>query len=234
MKVANTNNLSPYMNANTSFQNREFLWSDYYNYAVTLANKGRDLKYENVPDAISAIDLSSNKFEGEIPEAIGNLMRILMLNLSNNNLTGHIPSSLGKISNLESSDLSQNKLLGKIPSQLVKLNFLVIFNVSYNNVEGPIPGGAQFNTFNNDSYEGNSRLCGYPLSEKCGNHEVSPPTPLVVEEDEGIWSVLKFGWKVVLTGYGAGLVIGMSFGCNFNARKHEWFRKLFVLIGTDP
>ncbi|XVF20498.1 hypothetical protein REPUB_Repub12eG0005700 [Reevesia pubescens] len=186
MKVANTTNLSPYMNANTSIQSRDFLWSDYYNYVVTLANKGRDLKYENFPDSISAIDLSSNEFEGEIPEAIGDFKLIRMLNLSNNNLSGHIPTSLGEISNLESLDLSRNKLLGKIPPQLVKLNFLVIFNVSYNNLEGPIPRGAQFNTFNNDSYEGNSRLCGYPLSGKCGNPRVSPPTHSASEEDEGI------------------------------------------------
>ncbi|XWS30643.1 hypothetical protein CRYUN_Cryun23aG0003200 [Craigia yunnanensis] len=222
MKVANTDNLSLYMNANTSFQNREFLWSDYYNYIVTLANKGRDLKYENVPDSISAIDLSSNDFEGEIPEAVGNMKLILVLNLSNNNLTGHIPSTLGAISNLESLDLSRNKLSGKIPPQLAKLNFLAVFNVSYNNLEGPIPQGAQFNTFNNDSYEGNSRLCGYPLSENCGNPEALPPIS-APQEDEGIWSVLKFSWKIVLTGYGGGLIIGISLGCNFNASKHEWF-----------
>ncbi|XWS46445.1 hypothetical protein CRYUN_Cryun14cG0067300 [Craigia yunnanensis] len=224
MKVANTNNLSPYMNANTSFENKEFLWSDYYNYVVTLANKGRDLKYESVPDSISAIDLSSNEFQGEIPEAIGSLKLIRMLNLSNNNLSGHIPSSMGEISNLESLDLSRNKLLGKIPPQLANLTFLATFNVSYNDLEGPIPRVAQFNTFNNDSYEGNSRLCGYPLSENCGNPEVLPPIPLAPEEDEGIGSVLKFGWKIVLAGYGGGLIIGMSFGCNFNARKHKWFK----------
>ncbi|XP_022772045.1 receptor-like protein 12 [Durio zibethinus] len=227
MKVANTNNSSPYMNANTSFQNKEFLWSDYYNYVVTLANKGRDLNYESVPDSISAIDLSSNEFQGAIPEAIGNLKLIRMLNLSNNNLTGHIPSSLGEISNLESLDLSRNKLLGKIPPQLAKLNFLETFNVSYNNLEGPIPPGAQFNTFNNDSYEGNSRLCGYPLSDNCGNPEPLPPTPLAPQEDEGIGGALKFGWKIVLIGYGGGLIIGISLGCNFTARKHEWLMKFF-------
>ncbi|XVF70327.1 hypothetical protein PTKIN_Ptkin11bG0153000 [Pterospermum kingtungense] len=225
MKVSITNDSSsPYMNANTSFQDREFLWSDYYNYAVTLANKGRDLNYENVPDSIAAIDLSSNKFQGEIPEAIGNLKLIRMLNLSNNNLTGHIPSSLSEISNLESLDLSRNKLCGTIPPQLANLNFLAIFNISYNNLEGPIPRGAQFNTFNNDSYEGNSRLCGYPMSEKCGNPEILPLTP---EEDDGIGSVLKLGWKIVLTGYGGGLIIGISLGCNFNTKKHDWLMKFF-------
>ncbi|EOY04306.1 Receptor like protein 6, putative [Theobroma cacao] len=229
MEVANTNGLSPHMNSNTSFDDGELSWYDYYKYVLILANKGRDLSYENVPDSISAIDLSSNQFQGEIPEAIGNLKQIRMLNLSNNNLTGHIPSALGEISDLESLDLSRNKLSGKIPLQLVNLNFLASFNVSYNNLEGQILQGAQFNTFNNDSYEGNSRLCGPPLSEECGNAEVlQPPPPLAPkEDDEGIESVFKFNWKIVMTGYGAGLVIGMSYGYNFTLRKDGLFMKVF-------
>ncbi|MBA0847229.1 hypothetical protein Goshw_014688 [Gossypium schwendimanii] len=228
MKVHSTNLLSPYMLANTSFQNREYMWYDYYNYAVTLAMKGRNLKYENVPDSISAIDLSSNELEGEIPEAIGELKLIRMLNLSNNKLSGRIPLSLGELSNLESLDLSRNKLWGKIPPQLSKLNFLVVFNVSYNKLEGAVPQGAQFNTFNNDSYEGNSGLCGYPLTETCGNPEVPASTHLGWDEaeDEGMWSVIKFGWKIVLTGYGGGLILGMSLGWNFNAWKYGWLRRV--------
>ncbi|EOY19597.1 Receptor like protein 6, putative [Theobroma cacao] len=137
MKLANTTSLSPYMKANTSFKARGYSLSNNYPYVVTLANKDRDLNYENVPDSISAIDLSSNQFQGEIPEVIGNLKLIRMLNLSNNNITGHIPSSLGEITNLESLDLSRNKLSGQIPQQLANINFLEVFKVSYNNLEGP-------------------------------------------------------------------------------------------------
>ncbi|OMO80098.1 hypothetical protein CCACVL1_13172 [Corchorus capsularis] len=224
MQFANTYSSSvPYMNANTSFQDRNFLWYDYYDYVAKLANKGRDLDYDKVPDSMFAIDLSSNKLGGEIPQDIGKLKLIRVLNLSNNNLIGHIPSSLGELTNLESLDLSGNNLSGEIPQQLGRLNFLAHFNVSYNNLEGPIPRVQQFNTFDNDSYEGNSRLCGYPLSEKCGIEKLPPP-PLEAEEDEGIASGFKFGWRVVLTGYGAGLIIGMSLGYNFRPRKPEWFR----------
>ncbi|WRX12091.1 Leucine-rich repeat - like 10, partial [Theobroma cacao] len=227
MELANTNSLSPYMNADTSFKTRRYSWFNHYNYVVTLANKDRDLRYEHVPDSMSAIDLSSNQFQGEIPEVIGNLKLIRVLNLSNNNITGHIPSSLGEITNLESLDLSRNKLSGQIPQQLANINFLEVFKVSYNNLEGPIPRGAQFDTFNNDSYEGNSILCGYPLSKNCGNPEVlQPPPSLISKEDEGIESSFKFGWKIVLTGYGVGLIIGLSHGYNFTTRKHEWFIKV--------
>ncbi|WRX22006.1 Leucine-rich repeat - like 10, partial [Theobroma cacao] len=173
---------------------------------------------------LQVIDLSNNRLK-----VLRNLKLIRMLNLSNNNLTGHIASSLGEILNLESLDLSQNKLSGKIPQQLANLNFLASFNISCNNLEGHISRGAQFNTFNNDSYAGNSRLCGYPLSKECENPEVLQPPPSLAPEkdDEGIESVFKFGWKIVLTGYGAGLVIGMSLGYNFTVRKHEWLMKVF-------
>ncbi|KAL4378019.1 hypothetical protein GQ457_02G006320 [Hibiscus cannabinus] len=228
MKVSDTSsNLSPYMFANTSSLNKEYAWYGYFNYSVTLANKGRDLRYEKVPDSISVVDFSSNEFEGEIPEAIGDLKLIRVLNFSNNNLGGRIPLSLGGMSNLESLDISRNNLSGKIPPQLSKLTFLEIFNVSYNKLEGPVPQGPQFNTFNNDSYEGNSGLCGYPLSEKCGNPQVAPSPDEDEDEDEGIWRVLKFGWKVVLTGYGAGLILGMSIGWNLDVWKYACFRKAF-------
>ncbi|OMO85484.1 hypothetical protein CCACVL1_10156 [Corchorus capsularis] len=180
-------------------------------------------------DSSSPYMNANTSFQGEIPETIGSLKLIRILNLSNNNLNGHILPSLGYITNLESLDLSRNKLFGKIPPQLANLNFLEHFNVSYNNLDGPIPRGQQFNTFNNDSYEGNSRLCGSPLSEKCGNSDglLSPPSLAGEEEDEGIEGAFKFGWKIVLIGYGGGLIIGISFGHNFNPRKHEWFIKVF-------
>ena len=230
MQFANTNSSSLYMNANTSIQSKGFSWDDHYNYVATLANKGRDLEYESLPDSISAIDLSSNEFEGENPEAIGDLKLIRLLNLSNNNLNGLIPSSLAEIANLESLDLSHNKLSGEIPQQLANLNFLAYFDVSYNNLEGPIPQGKQFNTFSNDSYEENSGLCGYPLSEKCVNTDKKlPPPGLEPEKDqEGlIASAFKFGWEIVVAGYVAGLIIGISLGYNFTPRKHEWFMKVF-------
>ncbi|OMO80094.1 hypothetical protein CCACVL1_13174 [Corchorus capsularis] len=234
MQFDNTNSSSLYMNANTSFQGTEFSFSTFYTYVAKLANKGRDLDYDKVPDSLFAVDLSSNKFEGEIPESIGKLKLIRVLNLSNNNLIGHIPSSLGELTNLESLDLSGNNLSGEIPQQLGRLNFLAHFNVSYNNLEGPIPRAQQFGTFNNDSYVGNSRLCGYPLSEKCGNTDENfPPPPLEEEEDEGIASAFKFGWRVVLTGYGAGLIIGLSLGYNFRPRKPERFRNWQASSNTN-
>lgn len=120
---------------------------------------------------LKLVDFSSNKFEGKIPGTVGNLLGLSFLNLSDNILTGNIPSSVGYLTQLESLDLSRNQLSGEIPSTLAQLRYLAMFNVSHNHLTGPIPHVNQLATFYNSSYQGNSGLCGDPLSEKC--HEVS-------------------------------------------------------------
>ena len=131
---------------------------------------------------------------------MGNLKALIVLNLSSNNFTSHIPSSLGNLIELESLDLSRNSLFGEIPQQLTSLTFLEYLNFSQNQLFGPIPQGGQFLTFQSSSFEGNSRLCGFQLSKKCGNNEM--PSPEMRHESslgEG------FGWKVVVIGYACGL-----------------------------
>ncbi|KAE8714534.1 Leucine-rich repeat transmembrane protein kinase isoform 1 [Hibiscus syriacus] len=134
----------------------------------------------------TAIDFSSNRFHGKIPEEIGELYAIQMLNLSHNSFSGHIPQSLGNLVQLESLDLSSNKLSGRIPSQLANLTFLEVLNFSHNNLVGPIPYGKQFSTFENDSYQGNLGLCGFPLTKQCGSSEgPKSPAKRIRKDDEG-------------------------------------------------
>lgn len=66
-------------------------------------------------DFFISIDLSDNKFHGEIPSTIWDLQSLVMLNLSINNFIGFISSSFRNLKQLESLDLSSNKLSGKIP-----------------------------------------------------------------------------------------------------------------------
>ncbi|XP_042520369.1 putative receptor like protein 25 [Macadamia integrifolia] len=113
------------------------------------------------------LDLSNNRFQGEITELIGDLTALMILNLSRNDLTGQIPSMIGNIAELESLDLSGNRLHGLIPRKLTSLTFLSYLNLSQNLLDGPIPQGNQFETFTNDCYIENSGLCGLPLSKKC-------------------------------------------------------------------
>ncbi|KAI5340109.1 hypothetical protein L3X38_019383 [Prunus dulcis] len=165
-----------------------------YPYSITTFAKGVELKFIWTPYLLRFIDFSSNRFEGEIPAGvIGNLRGLLFLNLSNNALTGLIPSSLWNLTALESLDLSRNQLSGRIPGNLAQLTFLEYFNVSYNHLWGPIPLGQQFGTFLEDSYQGNSGLCGKPLSKKCDSSISLPPS--IFEEDEDSRFQIALDWK---------------------------------------
>ena len=84
-----------YMQANGQLQKHVSNgWSmTSYAYSMALTNKGIMTKYLKIQDFFMAIDLSGNKFEGEIPKILGNLKVLHILNLSNNVLTSFISSS---------------------------------------------------------------------------------------------------------------------------------------------
>ena len=198
-------------------------------YSMSLTNKGIKREYWRIQDFFVAMDLSSNKFDGEIPNIVGNLKALNMLNLSNNVLSGSIPSSLANLSNLESLDLSQNMLSGEIPPQLVDLTFLSFLSVSHNHLVGPIPQGKQFLTFENNSFDGNVGLCGSPLSKKCADSEDPPTPPSKFEAKQGLESIFEFGWKVVAIGYGFGFIVGVFVEQITIKRNSNWFMKCFAI-----
>ncbi|XP_039026897.1 leucine-rich repeat receptor-like kinase protein CLV1a [Hibiscus syriacus] len=146
---------------------REYIGGQYYQDSVTIVNKGVEMFYQKVLTILTCLDLSNNSFHGRIPEEIQVLMSLRVLNLSHNSFSGKIPSALDNLKDLESLDLSQNKLSREIPPQLASLTFLAALDLSYNQLEGSIPQSNQFSTFTNDSYQGNPKLCGPPLSRKC-------------------------------------------------------------------
>ncbi|KAL7250012.1 hypothetical protein ACSBR1_012079 [Camellia fascicularis] len=166
-------------------------------FSVTMDNKGEKRLYQEIQKAFIAIDLSNNKFEGEIPESLGRLNGLQVLNLSYNNLNGVIPSSLANLTELESLDLSQNLLSGEIPQQLIQLTFLEVLDVSHNHLTSRIPRGNQFDTFENNSYDGNSELCGYPLSKLYGNSKASPPPSLSIHDDDSKFPSGVVDWIII-------------------------------------
>ncbi|KAK8981329.1 hypothetical protein V6N11_060002 [Hibiscus sabdariffa] len=233
MKVVDLGKLN-YLQANVGFRAQITSWKTDFPYSMTMSKAGVVTKYEKIQDVLVAIDLSSNRFEGGIPEDIQILKAVQFLNLSNNLLSGPIPSSMANLTQLEALDLSQNQLSGEIPQELTQLNFLGYFDVSGNQLTGPIPQGKQFDTFENKSFEGNPGLCGIPLSKKCYPEGPSPPSASLSQREDGGDSWFEFGWKAILLGFGSGVVNGLVLGYLFNPIKHKWFVKYFGRMLHNP
>ena len=193
------------------------------NDSITLDIKGNYIDVVKIQTLLTTIDFSNNSFNGEIPKVIGKLGLLKGLNFSHNNLIGHIPILFGNLINLEWLDLSSNKLTGDIPIQLTDITSLAILNLSENHLVGLIPQGKQFNTFTNDSYNGNLGLCGFPMTKTCGNDEGQhPPLSSTIQEDDFEFAN-GFNWKVVLLGYGCGFMFGLSMGyLVFLSEKSKW------------
>ncbi|KAM7466662.1 hypothetical protein LguiB_014224 [Lonicera macranthoides] len=98
-----------------------------------------------IPDAfgemkkLQVFDLQLNHLSGQIPTSLGNLSFLSYVVLQDNKLEGTIPSSLGNCKNLLSMDLSHNNLSGRIPKELFSSSALFELNLSRNHLVGPIP-----------------------------------------------------------------------------------------------
>ncbi|XP_060202461.1 receptor-like protein 33 [Lycium barbarum] len=174
----------------------------YYQDTVTITIKGMELELMKILRVFTSIDFSSNRFQGVIPDTVGELSSLFLLNLSHNAIEGPIPKSTGKLQMLESLDLSSNQLSGKIPVELANLTFLSYLNLSLNNLVGGIPSSNQFQTFSADSFEGNRGLCGFPLSICASNAPESTPSP--TSQDD------SYDWQFIFTGVGYGVGAAIS------------------------
>ncbi|KAL8090455.1 receptor-like protein 7 [Apium graveolens] len=177
----------------------------YYQDTVTVTSKGMDVKLVKILKIFKYIDLSSNQFEGNIPETIGELEMLNLLNLSHNAFTGSIPSSFGNLKQLEALDLSVNKIKGTIPRELGSLTFLSSLNLSYNQLAGKIPAAAQFSTFEDKAFKGNKGLCGVPLMKACVQAESDPPLGF----DGNQHSRTKVEWDMIAAEIGFSLGWGL-------------------------
>ncbi|KAH9699631.1 Receptor-like protein 13 [Citrus sinensis] len=197
---------------------------------VQFTTKNMSYYYQGrILTSMSGIDLSCNKLTGEIPTQIGYLTRIRALNLSHNNLTGTIPTTFSNLKQIESLDLSYNLLHGKIPSQLTVLNTLAVFTVAYNNLSGKIPDRvAQFSTFEEDSYEGNPFLCGWPLSKSCNDSGLSAVTREAYTDNEEGDSLIDMDSFLITFTVSYGIVILGIIGVLYI--NPYWRRRWFYLV----
>ncbi|KAI3878457.1 hypothetical protein MKW92_027460 [Papaver armeniacum] len=136
---------------------------------LDVATKGIKTEIKKVGDYTSAIDLSCNHLQGNIPEEIGLLTLLYSLNLSHNHFSNGIPESIGNLPVLQSLDLSSNNLSGHIPQSLAITDTLAVLNLSFNKLSGKIPRGPHFDTVSIDgsAFSGNELLCGYPTEKLC-------------------------------------------------------------------
>ena len=221
--------LKAMMNASTDNGELKYIGENYYYDSVMVVLKGLSMELVKIQNLFTTIDFSYNGFTGEITEFVGLLKSLKGLNMSHNKFTGHIPLSLENLTNLEWLDLSSNKLTREIPEQLVNLTSLEVLNLSRNCLVGLIPRGNQFNTFSYDSYINNLGLCGFPSIRSCGHEKGQQSLPsLTIPDDD-----LKFWvhWKILLLGYGCGLLFGLGMGyLVFTIKKSKW---LVNMVGGD-
>ncbi|KAH0928862.1 LOW QUALITY PROTEIN: hypothetical protein HID58_014589 [Brassica napus] len=198
-----------------------------YHKSVGLTNKGSNMDLVGSGFRIyKTIDVSGNRLEGDIPQSIGLLKELVVLNMSNNAFTGHIPPSLSNLTNLQSLDLSRNRLSGTIPPDLEKLTFLAWMNFSNNMLEGPIPQGTQIQSQNSSSFAQNPGLCGAPLKRSCGEgEEEARKQEKEDEEKEEKDQVLS--WIAAAIGYGHGVFCGFVIGHILSSYRHDWLMRIF-------
>ncbi|MQM04449.1 hypothetical protein Taro_037252 [Colocasia esculenta] len=88
----------------------------------------------------SVISLANNRFSGPVPASFGymgsGIKEVLFLN---NKLTGCIPEGLGFLSEIEVLDLSFNSLTGHLPSTLSCLSSIEVLNIAHNQLSGVLP-----------------------------------------------------------------------------------------------
>ncbi|XP_010241481.1 PREDICTED: leucine-rich repeat receptor protein kinase MSP1-like isoform X1 [Nelumbo nucifera] len=85
------------------------------------------------------LDLSQNKFSGELPEKLWESQTLMEIILGNNLIEGHIPATIGTLSTLERLQLDNNLFIGTIPSSIGKLKNLTNLSLHGNKLTGMIP-----------------------------------------------------------------------------------------------
>ncbi len=94
----------------------------------------------NLPK-LRQFDMSSNALSGSLPGFTESMVNLQELELSNqtNGLTGSIPEDLGKLQSLKILNLAGNKLEGDIPSSIGNMAVLEVLDLSINLLQSSIP-----------------------------------------------------------------------------------------------
>ncbi|KDP46049.1 hypothetical protein JCGZ_13495 [Jatropha curcas] len=99
----------------------------------------RHLPKSNWTSPLESLTLNSTSFSRELPDSIGNLSSLLVLELSGCHFTRSIPASIGSLQQLVKLDLSNNNWTGKISDVFEKLKDINHLSVSNSNFTGILP-----------------------------------------------------------------------------------------------
>ena len=138
-------------------------------------------RLQNIPSDLAncvvlrEIHLFNNVLSGPLPANFSVWPLLRYVDLSFNNLNGSIPPSLNNLTQLRSLRLQENDFSGSIPNLSDIAVKLKNFSVAGNNLSGPIP--SYLARFGEESFTGNSELCGNPLQTPCVNSPSPSPYP---------------------------------------------------------
>lgn len=90
------------------------------------------------------LNLAANNLSGDISEFLNNLsvcpsVSLVSLSLNSNQVTGQLPDSIGSLKNLQILDLAYNSFWGSIPSAIGNLSSLKVLYLHSNKMNGSIP-----------------------------------------------------------------------------------------------
>ncbi|KAG5527462.1 hypothetical protein RHGRI_028378 [Rhododendron griersonianum] len=133
-------------------------------------------------NSLIEVQLGSNELGGKIPLMPQSLQ--VALNLSSNQFEGLIPETLSRLNGLEVLDLSHNRFTGKIPHSFINIGSLKKLVLSNNLLSGSIP---VFRPFVSVDTTGNTDLIDSPnvSVDATGNTDLMDPTkrsPTVYED----------------------------------------------------
>jgi Leucine rich repeat len=115
---------------------------------------------------------------GTLPDSLGELSRLRLLDLERNDLNGTLPEAMGNMSSLTYIFLNRNMLSGEIPSNFGNLTDAVLINLDHNQLTGQVPDqvcALDFEVFTTDCgvpSEGADPAVDCPCCTKCCLAEV--------------------------------------------------------------
>lgn len=101
----------------------------------------------NLSKVLSKLYMGGNRISGSIPKSISRLRSLTLLNMSYNLISGEIPPEIGNLTELQSLSLAGNQISGSIPNSLGKLQKLNNIDLSKNELAGVVP--SDFGNFQN-------------------------------------------------------------------------------------